>query len=35
VKSLDGMDRRIIQHLREDGRRPYAVIARDVGPWPI
>jgi Lrp/AsnC family transcriptional regulator, regulator for asnA, asnC and gidA len=28
---LDDTDRRIIQHLREDGRRPYAAIARDVG----
>jgi Lrp/AsnC family transcriptional regulator for asnA, asnC and gidA len=30
-KPLDATDRRIIQHLREDGRRAYAVIARDVG----
>ena len=30
-KPLDETDRRIIQHLRDDGRRPYAVIARDVG----
>jgi Lrp/AsnC family transcriptional regulator for asnA, asnC and gidA len=28
---LDETDRRIVQHLREDGRRPYAAIARDVG----
>ena len=31
VKPLDETDRRIIQHLREDGRRSYAAIARDVG----
>ena len=30
-KQLDETDRRIVQHLREDGRRPYAAIARDVG----
>jgi Lrp/AsnC family transcriptional regulator for asnA, asnC and gidA len=30
-QELDDIDRRIIQHLREDGRRAYAVIARDVG----
>ncbi len=30
-KLLDATDRRIIQHLREDGRRSYAAIARDVG----
>jgi Lrp/AsnC family transcriptional regulator, regulator for asnA, asnC and gidA len=30
-KQLDETDRRIIQHLREDGRRSYAAIARDVG----
>jgi Lrp/AsnC family transcriptional regulator, regulator for asnA, asnC and gidA len=30
-EQLDETDRRIVQHLREDGRRPYAVIARDVG----
>lgn len=30
-RALDQSDRRIIQHLREDGRRSYAVIARDVG----
>jgi len=30
-KPLDETDRRIIQHLREDGRRSYASIARDVG----
>jgi Lrp/AsnC family transcriptional regulator for asnA, asnC and gidA len=29
-KPLDETDRRIIQHLREDGRRSYAAIARDV-----
>ena len=28
---LDETDRRIVQHLREDGRRSYAAIARDVG----
>jgi Lrp/AsnC family transcriptional regulator for asnA, asnC and gidA len=31
MKQLDETDRRIVQHLREDGRRPYAAIARDVG----
>jgi len=31
VKPLDETDRRVIQHLREDGRRSYAAIARDVG----
>jgi Lrp/AsnC family transcriptional regulator, regulator for asnA, asnC and gidA len=30
-EQLDDTDRLIIQHLREDGRRAYAVIARDVG----
>ena len=30
-KPLDEIDRRIIQHLREDGRRSYAAIGRDVG----
>jgi Lrp/AsnC family transcriptional regulator, regulator for asnA, asnC and gidA len=30
-KPLDETDRRIIQHLREDGRRSYAAIGRDVG----
>lgn len=30
-RPLDDTDRRIIQHLREDGRRSYAAIARDVG----
>ena len=29
-EQLDETDRRIVQHLREDGRRAYAVIARDV-----
>jgi len=28
---LDDIDRRIISHLQRDGRRPYTVIARDVG----
>lgn len=31
VKPLDDIDRRIIAHLREDGRRSYVTIARDVG----
>lgn len=30
-RPLDDIDRRIVQHLREDGRRSYAAIARDVG----
>lgn len=30
-KPLDEINRRIVQHLRENGRRPYSVIARDVG----
>ncbi len=31
VKPLDDIDRRIIAHLREDGRRSFTVIGRDVG----
>ena len=34
-KPLDETDRRIIQHLRDDGRRPYAVIARDDVPAQV
>jgi Lrp/AsnC family transcriptional regulator for asnA, asnC and gidA len=30
-ESFDEIDRRIIAHLQQDGRRPYTTIARDIG----
>jgi Lrp/AsnC family transcriptional regulator for asnA, asnC and gidA len=31
MKTLDATDMRIVQKLRENGRRPYAAIAKDLG----